>query len=103
MLFQGNGIIMEDLREAYGFLQILPLHIKNDNGGKGQPVTYSLLPIEVVAYVLQLQLSAQVPLSLPRDECLSSFIRVFDEFQSCRRRLSVYASYMASKRAVSTS
>ena len=97
-VFQDNGIIVEDLREAYEFFKILPLHIKDDNGGKGRPVTYSLLPIEVVAYVFQLQLSAQVPLSLPRDECLSSFIRIFDEFQSRRRQLSGYASYMASKR-----
>ena len=53
-VFQANGVIMGDLQEAYGFLRILPPPHKDNNGGKGRPVTYSLLPIEMVAYFFQL-------------------------------------------------
>ncbi|KIW22854.1 uncharacterized protein PV07_11107 [Cladophialophora immunda] len=97
-VLQTDGIIMEDLQEAYEFLKIVPLHIKDINNGKGKPVTYSLLPLEVVGYILQLPLAPQAALSLPRDEWLDQLIKVFDDFQSYRRRLSDHATHMVSKK-----
>lgn len=97
-VLQTNGIIMKDIREAYDFLQILPLHIKDNNAGKGKPVVYSLIPIEYVGYMIPLPLEPQTQLLLPRNEILNAFIKVFDRFQSCRRQLLNQISYAASKK-----
>ena len=96
-MLQANGIILKDLREAYEFVQILPLHIKDENSGKGKPVTYSLIPIEVVGYFLQAQIPVAPSLSLPREDFLMSFVQLFDGFQTCRQRLLECTSYVASK------
>ncbi|KIW63052.1 hypothetical protein PV04_09930 [Phialophora macrospora] len=99
-----GGIIMDDLRKTFELLQTLPLHIKDDNCGKGRPLAYMLLPIDIFALYtpLPLQLlsplAAAAPPSLPQEDTLNAFIGVFDEFQSCRHRLAKYITYVASRK-----
>jgi predicted GTPase len=96
-VLQSGGIIMDGLDEAREFLGIIPLHIKDDNMGKGQPVTYSLLPLEMISFFFQVQIpTCRAPVSVP-EECLKTFISIFDEFQSAQQTLSEYASVMSTK------
>ncbi|KAE9972894.1 hypothetical protein EG328_004702 [Venturia inaequalis] len=99
-VLQTGSIIMEDLREACKFLRIVPLQIKDANAGKGHPITYSLLPIETILFLLQLQMPTPGPLpvlQLPEDR-LQGFIKIFDDFQSCRKILSDHELYTSTKR-----
>ena len=83
-----DGIIMEHFQEASDFLHMMPLHIRNENGGKGMPIMYSLLPIEILDIFLSTPriFRASKFISPPAD-CLTSFIRLFDDYQTSQRIL----------------
>ena len=86
-ILDNGGILMGDFQEAFEFLQMMPLHLNAEGNGKGLPIMYSLLPIDMLAMVLPaLKLSIGKFVS-PAADGLSSFIRLFGEFQSCQRTL----------------
>lgn len=84
MLDGDDGILLEDLQEAYEYLQLMPLHVKDENGGKGWPVMYYLLPVEIIPYLLHVQVPGFKPTVFPASDCLDSFVKLFDQYQACR-------------------
>ncbi|CAG8959796.1 hypothetical protein HYFRA_00001704 [Hymenoscyphus fraxineus] len=87
-VLENDGIIVEDLQGGYEFLELVTLYAKEKGGGKGFPITYSLLPIEALALFLpslgQIFIGRYVR---PSSECSSQFLRLFNDFQSCEQIL----------------
>jgi hypothetical protein len=90
----GEGVIMRDFQEAYEFLDLIPVHIKDENGGKGKPIAYTLLPISMLAVFLPIGIIGDVPSVPPSAECLTKFVQLLDEFSSFRQRLNDYQAYV---------
>ena len=83
-----GGILMKDYEETFQFLQMMPLHTKAEGNERGLPIMYSLLPIDILTLFLpNLKLSQTAKFKSPTEQCLSSFIQLFGEFQSCQRSL----------------
>lgn len=87
-ILDNDGILMKDFQEAYEFLQLVPLHIKDENSGRGLPIMYSLLPIEMLAlFFPDLKIFCPGKFVSPAADCLSRFIQLFSELQTCQRDL----------------
>jgi hypothetical protein len=94
MLEEDDGILLEGLQEAFEFLQLMPLHIKHEAGGRGWPVAYSLLPVDMIGLLLQVQTTGAARATTnPASDCLDAFVQLFDQYQACR--VSVSSSELA--------
>ncbi|KAL9001477.1 MAG: hypothetical protein Q9169_000052 [Polycauliona sp. 2 TL-2023] len=51
-ILDNEGILMEDFQEAYKFLELIPVHVKQADGGKGLPIAYSLLSVEMLKWLI---------------------------------------------------
>lgn len=86
ILFQ-EGILLRDVSEAKEFVDLMPLHVKDENGGKGYPVTYTLMPIQMLAFILPVQILDEPSLALTNLPRLEDCVNMFDNFWRSRRRL----------------
>lgn len=79
-IFDDTGITLDNLEEASNHLSLLSLHIKHEYGGKGLPITYTLLPLDTVALCLDV---AGPPLphtiTIP-GKMVDSFFELYDYF-----------------------
>ncbi|KAI9052989.1 hypothetical protein LZ554_003260 [Drepanopeziza brunnea f. sp. 'monogermtubi'] len=83
-----EGILMSEtqkLQEANEFLSIVPAYIKQENGGKGKPVFYTLFPIPLLNMMLQTETGANVTCQQPSPDTQTEFVRVFDMFDAYQR------------------
>lgn len=94
-ILANEGIIMHNFQEAYEFLELMPSYIKNNNGGKGSPLSYTLLPVSVLSMFLPVQVNVDINPTLPSAECLKGFVHLFDEFRASRQDLNDYQSYVS--------
>ncbi|TKA78719.1 hypothetical protein B0A55_04535 [Friedmanniomyces simplex] len=92
MFEENDGILLEDFQEAYEFLQMIPLHVKSENGGRGWPIVYSLLPVEMLGNFLPVQTPQMRQIYYPAPDILDSFFGLFDDYLSCERRLDDHQS-----------
>lgn len=92
MFEEDDGILLEDFQEAYKFLQMIPLHIKSENTGKGWPITYSLVPVGMLGFVLPVQAPQVGHINYPAPDILDSGLCLFDDYLTCERRLDDYQS-----------
>lgn len=87
-VLENEGILMKDFHEAYEFLELTPIHMKNENSGRGLPLSYSLLPVEMLNWLISDLKLVTVGKYVPRAaDYLSPFIRLFSELQNCQRTL----------------
>jgi len=87
-ILDNEGILMKDFQEAYEFLELIPFHIKHENSGRGLPITYSLLPVEMLAWLIPDLKLFCIGKFVPRAaDYLSHFIQLFSELQNCQRTL----------------
>jgi hypothetical protein len=94
-----EGIIMRDFQEAYDFLDLMPVHIKGENGGKGKPIVYTLLPITMLAVFLPIEIKEDVSSTPPSIECLTKFAQLLDDFASFRQGLNDYQVYLKNRKS----
>jgi GTPase SAR1 family protein len=87
MLEEDDGILLEGFSEAFEFLQLMPLHIKDEARGKGWPIAYALLPVDMLSLLLQVQITGARAIAYPASDCLESFVQLFDQYQACRLSL----------------
>ena len=92
MFEENDGILLEDFQEAYDFLQMIPLHVKSENRGRGWPVIYSLLPVEMLGMFLPVQAPQVRQIYYPAPDILDRFVSLFDDYLTCERRLDDYQS-----------
>ena len=71
-VLENEGIMMHNFQEAYDFLELMPLNIKNDNGGKGKPIVYSLLPVGMLSFFLPVEVDVDITATPPSPECLKN-------------------------------
>src|SRR6202007_1707096 len=71
------------------------LHIKNENGGKGKPLVYSLLPVSMLSLFLPVEVNVDIAATPPSAECLKKFVQLFDEFRASKQKLNDYQSYVS--------
>jgi GTPase SAR1 family protein len=90
MFEESDGIMLADLTEAYNFLQMTPLHVKGDNGGRGWPVTYGLLPVDILGLLLGTPTPNLRQSSHPDPNLIHSGLCLIDDFLVCERKLDDY-------------
>ncbi|RMZ88821.1 hypothetical protein DV736_g3947, partial [Chaetothyriales sp. CBS 134916] len=90
--FGTEEIVLNDIEEALKFLELIPLHIKSEVG-KGSPIFYKLLPIQMLSFLNLVQIEADISPTMPSQECLKRFIQLCDEFKAVEQPLSEYATF----------
>ena len=88
-----NGIMM-DLQEAHKFLGLTPRNISQQNGGKGTPVVYTLVPVGMLPLFLPIIVQADATAMPPSPDCLQRFVLLFDQIQVAQQKLNDYQSYV---------
>ncbi|OAA57585.1 aaa ATPase domain containing protein [Niveomyces insectorum RCEF 264] len=101
-----DGVVMDDLQEAFDFVKLLPSLVQHRaaNGGKGEPISYTLLPIRTFMSILQLQdnrqaadgaLGADNTLFPVAPKVLGAVLEKFDEVTSLLGKLVDYSCFLA--------
>ncbi|RDL35743.1 p-loop containing nucleoside triphosphate hydrolase [Venustampulla echinocandica] len=89
-----NGIRMHDFQEANNFLGLIPQNIKHENGGKGTPVTYKLVPVGMLPMFLPIQVQVDSTVTPPSADCLQRFVLLFDQIRAGQQRMNDYHSFV---------
>jgi hypothetical protein len=66
-----DGLLPTDLPSAYKFISNISKYIASANGGRGKPLAYTLLPLSMLAYLLQLE----------------KFVQLFDGLKNAQQKL----------------
>lgn len=80
------------------FVSDLPSHVSILNGGKGVPLTYTLLPATFFALFYGAQLAPELPMAQPNDEYLKKFVLLFDELSNIQYSLDSHHQKLAAHR-----
>jgi GTPase SAR1 family protein len=88
-----DGISMANLQEGYNFLEMIPIQVKNVNGGLGYPIAYTLLPVSMLELFLPVQIPPRPSVGAVSPDCLKKIIQLFDSFRRCRQALHTYQTY----------
>jgi predicted GTPase len=87
-------ILVGGLQEAEEFLQIARLEIRDQNEGKGQPIGYSLLPVETAKLVVFGEMETASAFQSISPELVKSFVSLFDDFQSARQQMVQHSRFV---------
>ncbi|KAL1892594.1 hypothetical protein Sste5346_006879 [Sporothrix stenoceras] len=98
-VFNEGGMVLNDLREAFELIQLLPSLMQHSgrNAGKGEPITYDLLPIQTVANVYGLRIGDNCPRPISHD-FLHDVLAWFDQVNAVWSKLVGYAGFLARHR-----
>jgi GTPase SAR1 family protein len=97
ILDENLGVMVKDLQEAFEFLEVMPTHIKYENGGKGVPVSYSLLPVSMLSFFLPIQVQGASNIVDTKDS-LKNFAPSLDKINLCRQVLAFHESFILNHR-----
>ncbi|UKZ53836.1 hypothetical protein TrVGV298_007638 [Trichoderma virens] len=93
-VFETEGLTMEDVSGICDFIRLVPAHIRQENGGKGWPVAYSMIPVTTLSYFMLLPQAFRYSLRPIRIDYLTNFIQLFDDFEACAVKLRNYYTYL---------
>lgn len=93
-----GGIALHDIEHAYDFLTIIPDNIKTENGGKGKPIAYELLPVEILSVVLRIDIPDSLTAASPSSECLRKYLQLSEKIHVAHRNLNDCRSYALKNR-----
>jgi GTPase SAR1 family protein len=93
-----DGLVPTDLAGAFRFLSNVPKYVANANGGKGKPLTYTLLPIPLLAKVLKREIARSVTIQQLSAECSEKFVQVFDSIATTWQDLNDYRALLQDNR-----
>lgn len=79
-----------DFKRASDFITDLPNKTAVISGGKGVPLTYTLVPLDWLSFVLGVDVKADVTSIQPSLDCLESFLAFFDELRDAQQKLNDY-------------
>ncbi|PNP52300.1 hypothetical protein THARTR1_07080 [Trichoderma harzianum] len=94
-VFDKEGLIIQDVSEICEFIRIVPAHIRQESGGKGWPVAYTMIPIKTFSYLLSLPEVFQ-HLKPVRMDYLTNLVRLFDDLEVAIVKLRNYHTYLTS-------
>ncbi|KAF4633601.1 hypothetical protein G7Y89_g4516 [Cudoniella acicularis] len=89
VLAQG-GFLPTDIESAKQFLAKVPEYIASQNGGKGKPLLYTLMPIQMITMFFQLPIKVDDIIVQLSYECLEKFVQLFDEVRMAQQKLTEY-------------
>ena len=75
-----GGEISTTLERAFSFIATVPHYISNTNGGIGKPLSYTLLPLDMFAYIFPTQITTNIPLVQVSMDTLEKFVQLLDSF-----------------------
>ncbi|KAH8693604.1 hypothetical protein BGW36DRAFT_361457 [Talaromyces proteolyticus] len=93
-----DGLVPTDLASAFRFLTKVPVYIENANSGKGKPLTYKLMPISLLAGVVDRRFSIPLVIHNLETECFEKFVQLFDEITAARQELNDYRTFLGKNR-----
>jgi len=79
-----------DLKRASDFILELPSRTAAIEGGKGMPLTYTLVPLELLSFMLEVDIRADGAFHQPSFNCLEDFVVFFDELRDSGQKLNDY-------------
>ncbi|KAI5917968.1 hypothetical protein F4810DRAFT_726394 [Camillea tinctor] len=91
----GDGTVPMDCASAIQLMENMPQYIKSSNGGKGQRLTYKLLPITMLGFIFGVQITATIQPSQIGSGSLDRFVGLFDEIRDVDRALNDYHSLIS--------
>ncbi|KIW82175.1 hypothetical protein Z517_05202 [Fonsecaea pedrosoi CBS 271.37] len=95
----GSNPLKTDLEGACQFMQNVPDQILDMDGGWGQPIVYTLLPVHWLSLILNFEPSG-IMVSQPNEDLLSDYMNMFEEIRNAQRRLKDYWTYLSRRRAL---
>ncbi|RVX67190.1 hypothetical protein B0A52_08624 [Exophiala mesophila] len=84
-----------DFRSARDFLLNSRYHASKFNGGKGIPLTYTLLPVEWLSFIASIESPSTSQWVQPDADYLADFFGLLEDNIQVRKRLQDYWSYLA--------
>ncbi|KAI1496342.1 hypothetical protein F5X99DRAFT_75594 [Biscogniauxia marginata] len=85
-----DGTMPTDFAEAQKFIRNVPKYVSEANDGKGQPLTYTLMPLSFLAMLRLLDIKANITLHQLGADCLQKYVQLFDDIQEALQRLREY-------------
>ena len=86
-IIMSNEKIPSTPEEAQIFIQKMPTRVKEYNDGRGNPLTYKLIPISIVRKRFGIESTVDRVLASLDEQVLVDFIRHFNEFSEAKQRL----------------
>ena len=87
-----------DLRQACDFILQVRSRAAGINDGKGLPIQYTLMPLELLSYMLNVEIKPDVAFSQPGSTFLEGFPAFFDELDESQQSLDGYHRMVVHKR-----
>lgn len=79
-----------ELHRATDFILELPSRTTPITGGKGLPLMYTLMPLDLLTFILHVQVKSDVPFNQPGLNCLEAFRVFLDELGDSQQNLNDY-------------
>ena len=103
-VFDGDGMVLNGLGEAFDLIRLMPALLRNSgkNAGKGEPIMYCLLPVQIMANFLGLygktaatfRANINTMLPIPHD-FLNFILEQFGEVEAVWTQLVGYSGMLA--------
>jgi GTPase SAR1 family protein len=85
-----DGLLPTDFPSAYKFISNMPKYLAAANGGKGKPLAYKLLPIDILASSMNVNIKADVTFLKQTIDGLERFVQFFDSLKEAQEQLTDY-------------
>lgn len=79
-----------DFEGAENYIKSMPASIATTNDGKGKPLAYTLLPIEFIRMIYNLDIQVDTTLRRLSHEALEQFVQLFDDWAQAYQTLQDY-------------
>ncbi|KAI5925160.1 hypothetical protein F4810DRAFT_91550 [Camillea tinctor] len=85
-----DGMLPTNFAAAQQFIKNVPKYIAEANGGKGQPLTYTLMPLSFLAMFRLLEIKANITLHQLGADCLQRYVQLFEDVDASIQSLREY-------------
>ncbi|KAI0007497.1 hypothetical protein F4779DRAFT_619485 [Xylariaceae sp. FL0662B] len=97
-IFTAGGVLMGSLEEARYQLSLVPIHIQREYCNKGQPIMYTLLPIDILGILFEVEGGLGAPMTPVKPETELFITHLFDEFACSQQKLYHHHAYASEHR-----
>ncbi|KAH0558917.1 hypothetical protein GP486_004456 [Trichoglossum hirsutum] len=89
-----ENLVPVEFESVRRFLGDLPSYIARANGGKGIPLTYTLLPLSALSIFLPVGVHTSPAITEPTAKILQDFVQCFDRICSVKQKINDYYVYV---------
>ncbi|KAI0592753.1 hypothetical protein F4775DRAFT_83035 [Biscogniauxia sp. FL1348] len=87
-----DGMLPTNFADAQQFIRNVPKYVSEANGGKGQPLTYTLMPLSFLAMFRLLEIKANITLHQLGADCLQRYVQLFEDVDQALQSLREYVA-----------